>query len=476
EATGRPLMETIIPWHAHATYQRHLDPALAASTDVEFDQRFEATAQHRSGRTFPVELTVTVIRTGTSHRLSLFVRDITERRQAEAQLQIQLERHHLLNQITRAIGERQDLASIYQVVIRTLEDQMPLDFCCLLRYDPLTTAFSVTSIGLKSHDLATELMAPANHQIPRDASGLDRCVLGQVLDEPDLATTTAPWLRRLVRGGMRALVAAPLVVESHVFGVLVAARTAPHSFQPGMGDFLRQLSQHVALAAHQADLYRALQDAYDDLRQTQQAVIQQERLRALGQMASGIAHDINNAISPIGIYAELLLEQEPATHSQARSWLETIVRATRDVAATIGRLKEFYVQRATTLDLVPVDLNRMVRQVIDLTRPRWSDMARQQEQTIDVRTDLAANVPLVLGVESEIREALTNLVFNAVDAMPQGGTVTLRTRVADAADKAPGAELRRSVEVSVIDTGTGMDEATRQRCLEPFFTTKGEQG
>jgi GAF domain-containing protein len=100
------------------------------------------------------------------------------------------------------------------------------------------------------------------------------------------------------------------LIESQVFGVLIAARRSAHGFSSGECEFLRQLGEHVALAAHQAQLYGALQQAYDDLRQSQQVVMQQERLRALGQMASGIAHDINNAISPVTLYTESLLETD----------------------------------------------------------------------------------------------------------------------------------------------------------------------
>src|SRR6185503_5978706 len=127
---------------------------------------------------------------------------------------------------------------------------------------------------------------------------------------------------------------------------------------------LRQLSEHVALAAHQARLHTALQQAYDDLRRTQDSVIQQERLHSLGQMASGIAHDINNAISPIGLYTESLLEIETALSSEGREHLKIIQRAVEDVASTVGRMREFYREREQRLILEQVDLNEMVRQVI----------------------------------------------------------------------------------------------------------------
>jgi signal transduction histidine kinase/CheY-like chemotaxis protein len=269
---------------------------------------------------------------------------------------------------------------------------------------------------------------------------------------------------------MRSLVMAPLRSESTVFGVLVAARRKEHAFSSAECEFLQQLSEHVALAANQAQLYGALQKAYDDLRQTQQAVMQQERLRALGQMASGIAHDINNALSPVSLYAESLLETERNLSERARGYLETIQRAVEDVAQTVARMREFYRQRDVQLALTPVQMNSMVQHVIELTRARWNDMPQERGIVIRTLMELAPDLPKIMGVESEIREALTNLVFNAVDAMPQGGTLVLRTRVADAYPEP------MAVIVEVRDQGIGMDEETRRRCLEPFFTTKGERG
>src|SRR5207247_5896612 len=103
-----------------------------------------------------------------------------------------------------------------------------------------------------------------------------------------------------------------------------AARARLNGFSIGECEFLRALSQHVALAAHQARLYTELQQAYDELRETQQAVMQHERLRALGQLASGIAHDINNTLSPISGFAELLLRNERNLSEHARRHLQHI--------------------------------------------------------------------------------------------------------------------------------------------------------
>jgi CheY-like chemotaxis protein len=209
-----------------------------------------------------------------------------------------------------------------------------------------------------------------------------------------------------------------------------------------------------------------LQRAYDDLRQSQQVVMQQERLRALGQMASGIAHDINNAISPIALYADALLEREPGLSESGRSYVQVIQRAIDDVVHTVSRMREFYRPREPTLVLLPLSLNELVRQVMDHTRARWSDIPLQRGLVIEPRLELAEDLPPVVGVEAEIREALINLAFNAIDAMPYGGTLGVKTFLNEEGE----------ICVMVSDTGVGMDEDTRRRCMEPFFTTKGERG
>ncbi len=279
--------------------------------------------------------------------------DITERKMSEYKVGEQLARMALLNQITRATGERLDLPSIFQVVVRTVEDQLPADFCCICLHDTEARVLSVASIGA-----GTPMILKRGEQLPIGENGLSQCAGGVLVSEADVSNSKHPFPQRLAEAGLRAFVAAPLLVESHIFGVLIAARKQPESFSSGECEFLRQLSEHVALAAHQAQLHTALQQAYDDLRQTQQAVMQQERLRALGQMASGIAHDINNAISPVALYTESLLETEPNLSARARDYLETIQHAIEDVAQTVARMREFYRQREPQLTLLPVQLNR----------------------------------------------------------------------------------------------------------------------
>ena len=218
----------------------------------------------------------------------------------------------------------------------------------------------------------------------------------------------------------------------------------------------------------EAELQRSharLEEAMAELKATQRQVLQQERLRAVGQMASGIAHDFNNSLTPIVSYSELLLEK-PARFDpeQTERYMKVIHTAARDAAAVVGRLRELYRERAEAPPGAAVDVVGCVEEAVALTQPRWKSQALASGITINIQTDFQG-APCVAGDAVEIREALTNLIFNAVDAMPTGGTITIRA----AAD---GDMARLEVE----DTGTGMTEDVRARCTEPFFSTKGPHG
>jgi signal transduction histidine kinase/CheY-like chemotaxis protein len=386
-----------------------------------------------------------------------------ELEQREQRLSAQLARMQLLDEITRAIGARLDLDSVFRVVCSSIEQQLRA-FCVVALLDGESGRLRGAGFGASSHQRAVAI-GLADDGLDVEGDGLVRCLDGLLVHEPVLDALPQALPRRMAAAGLHSAVFAPLQIEGRPFGLIVVAREAPHAFSSGDCEFLRQLSDHVALAARQARLHGDLKRAYDDLRHTQQSALQHERLRALGQMASGIAHDINNAVSPIALYTESLLAHEPGLSATAREQLETIQRAIDDVAQTVARMREFYRPAQPQVALAHVDLNPLVRHVIDLTRARWRDMAHQAGIEIAVRTELDDALPPVMGAEGEIREALTNLVFNAADALPRGGTIVLRTRAAGGA-----------VVVEVADDGVGMDEPTRRRCLEPFFTTKGERG
>jgi len=399
-------------------------------------------------------------------------REVGVRHEAEVRTLRQFERLDLLRRITHAIAERHDLASIFHVVVRSVEEHLPVDFAVLCDYQKQSGALTVSCVGARSEQLALELDMSERTRIEIDQNGLSRCVTGEQVYEPDITTVNFPFPQRLVSGGLRSMVAVPLMVErGNVFAVLVVARRTARAFSSGQCEFLHQLCDHVALAANHAQLHASLQQAYEDLRRTQNAVLEQERLRALGQMASGIAHDINNAISPAAVYVDAILEHETGFSPRTRRQLEVVRRAVDDVAKTVARMGEFYRRKPAQAELTKARPVRVLREVLELTRARWSDMAQQRGVFIETAVESMADDTTVMAIESELREALVNLVLNAIDAMPEGGKLTLRAgRFGAPVDPAS------RVFIEVSDSGTGMDEETRRRCLEPFFTTKGERG
>ena len=394
--------------------------------------------------------------------------DIEEFINASNKVAVQLERMQLLDRITHAIGAHQEARKVFEVVLRSLEQSLGIDFGCVALHDAEPAQITISYVGANSAQLGAQIGITENARLTVDAEALSRCARGELVCMEDLEQLAhSPFCARLLSGNLHSLVAAPLMIEEEVFGVLLVARTAGRSFSADDCDFLGQLSSHLALAAQKAQLYDALQVAYQDLRQTQQTVMQQERLRALGQIATGIAHDINNALSPAALYTQSLLSHEGSLTQRSREHLEVIQRAIEDVAQTVQRMRTFYMPRALELTLVPIDLNQVLVQVVDLTRARWSNMAQEKGIVVEVIQELVPDLPKVLGAESEVRDALTNLMLNAVDALPEGGMIRLRTRHDTRDDQ---------VVVEVQDNGVGMSETTRSRCLEPFYTTKGERG
>lgn len=187
---------------------------------------------------------------------------------------------------------------------------------------------------------------------------------------------------------------------------------------------------------------------------------------ALEGMASGIGHDLSNALSPILGFSEVLLN-EPQNLDDKRflvHCLQMINLAARDALALTRRLRHFYRPRQDEDSFAPVDLNIVIRQVIDLTETRWRDKAKVRGVEFSVRAE-TVKIPVIQGNETELREALINIVLNAIDAMPNGGAIVIRSSAAKGA-----------VAVEVEDNGVGMSEEVRKRCMQPFFSTKGDLG
>ena len=188
---------------------------------------------------------------------------------------------------------------------------------------------------------------------------------------------------------------------------------------------------------------------------------QMEKLSALGELASGVAHDFNNTLAGILGRAQLMLRtNDPEKISRG---LNIIIKCAEDGAKTVKRIQDFARQRRDH-DFEPVSIDQILFDVSEVTRPRWKDRAEASNIQISLDLQIRSKAK-VMGDESELREVLVNMVLNAVDAMPTGGQLTLAAE-----------DVEDSVVISVGDTGTGMAPDVTSRIFDPFFTTKGKAG
>lgn len=211
---------------------------------------------------------------------------------------------------------------------------------------------------------------------------------------------------------------------------------------------------------------RKLEEAMAELERLQEDAMRQERLHVLGQMASGIAHDFNNILSVILSYAEMI-DISATTEQDPQKWkqdLEVIVKAAKDGAQIVRRMREFSVTTEGQHEMLPVSVNDLLNSTLVLSKPKWDTQARSRGIRITTRT-VFGEVPRVMANEAELRQAFVNLIINAIDAMPQGGDLTVRTGLRD-----------DIVWVEIEDTGEGMTPEVLANCTRPFFTTKGTKG
>ena len=198
-------------------------------------------------------------------------------------------------------------------------------------------------------------------------------------------------------------------------------------------------------------------------REVESQLHQAEKLTALGQLAGGIAHDFNNLLQAILGYAQLM-KQNPTNAELIERSLTVVESAAMDGSETVRRIQQFARLRPDE-QFVRVEINQIVQDAVAITRPRWDENIARENHALELCLDLQAGA-LMQGRPAALSEVLTNLILNAMDAMPTGGRLTIATR------DTPGREIR----VTVSDTGVGMPETIRQRIFEPFYSTKGAAG
>ena len=415
------------------------------------------------------ELSDNISENSTGGRL-LILRDVTEQRKASATLR-RLARITTVNAITTNVAEVHDVESIMDTATSQLADLLPADHACGLLLNPDSGDFVVVSVA-GSHQ---------PHPLKLNSRTFDSTVLrpgpsGGGHDLSDANADLDDFARRFAASGLHSVVGHTLSANGETYGAIILGRTDAGSLGPAEVELMNAVGVSVAQAIYGARLVDDLRSMNAELVETQQQVMQQARLRALGQMAGGIAHDINNALSPVVGFSDMLLQRTADLDEHSKKLLQLIRLAALDISRIVERMRQLYRDREESeIELEPVDIKQIVRETIELTRPRWRDHSGSGGE-IRISTDFARALPPIHGVDTEIREALTNLVLNSVDAMPDGGRITIAGYVLPEPALGDDASRPEQVVIDVIDDGIGMSAETATSAIEPFFTTKGEHG
>jgi signal transduction histidine kinase/CheY-like chemotaxis protein len=386
-----------------------------------------------------------------------------------SQAAVALSNSHLFRELTRRQGRLEALVQVSQRVTRlwppaTVQRRIADLYCSLLQAE--VVAFHLLDgerlVRVEARGEAVDQLLPTEIAAKAGPAGevvasAAACVISDV---PGHAGLTPAQHEIAARLGLRTWLSVPVQASDRLVGVLSAV-TGQAALSDDDVAVATTFAAQAGIALENSRLYAQLERALEDVQKGQDQLVQVERLRALGEMAAGVAHDFNNLLAVVMLRTELLLARKPAV--DVAESLTMIRQAARDGAQTVRRIQEFTRTRSSR-PFSPVDVPKLLHEVVELARPRWRDQAQSCGVTYDVRVE-AGPVPTVAGTAEELREALLNLLNNALEAMPAGGRFILRT----AAEKG-------RVVIRAEDSGCGMSEETRRRVFEPFFTTKGAQG
>ncbi len=369
----------------------------------------------------------------------------------------QREKFAALLTVSRAVVNTLDLNTILSMIAKQIRQVIQTDECTVFLYDDREKVLVPAVCDAKSY---VEQMMAVRLKLGEGITGTVALTgRGEIVNdaEADPRALSVPGTPPEQSG----LLCVPLMSREHVLGVITLSRIGSRGFQLDDLELATLFAGQCSAAIANARLYENMKVAYDELRSTQAQLVQSAKLNALGEMAGGVAHDFNNILAAILGRTQLLMQtvEDP----EMRRQLGVVEQAALDGAQTVRRVQEFTRVRQDER-FETIDVNRVLYGVVELTRPAWEAGAKRRGVVVNVHLDLRA-VQTIAGAASELREVFTNLVLNAIDAMPAGGDLWVAS-----------ADESEQVRVQVRDSGVGMDHETRARIFDPFFTTKEVKG
>ncbi len=368
---------------------------------------------------------------------------------------------HAVVAIARGARASHDPASVFALVAGQLREIIALDGVALAIESETDGPLRITQTDPAKGwgSLRTgEPLDPLLTRVAREAGDTPRRI--------GCASSTGTTSRAMVAGGIAELVLVPLSVREGRFAVLLLGAREEGRISGAQEEIAAGLASHLSSALLASELSERVEHAFGEVRSTREHLERSERLRMAGEIAAGVAHDFNNLLGAILGRAQILrMRADKGTVSveDTLKAIGVIERACHDGAETVRRLRRFSQTDGPAEERV--DIERVLRDAVEFTRPRWEAEAQATGRSIAVTVDSPVDA-CVTGRSSELREVFTNVLLNAVDALPHGGVITLQSAV----------DRSGQVVVTVRDTGTGMSPETLARIFDPFFTTKGASG
>ncbi len=358
-----------------------------------------------------------------------------------------------LNAAMHALASNLEIEVVLQQTLREIHTLLEARDASIWLLNPEKSAL-VFAAGAGS----TTATALAGQQIP-----LDHSIASWVIHNRQSALVSHPQedprfykkVDELIGAKTQSLLAVPILVKGEAIGVIEVVDKKQGAFDNHDQELLEALSSSAAVALENARLYQDLQTQFRQLRETQAQLIQSEKMSALGRLTASIAHEINNPLQSIQGCLTLAMEEleEQQRRDRMEKYLQMAESEIRRIAAIVRRVREFY--RPAKQEWQPTDIHAILENILELTGKQL------QHSAIAVEREWCAEPLLVQANANQLKQVFLNLVLNAIDAMPEGGTLTLST-----------AQREGQAWIAFRDTGVGMSPQVLEQLFEPFFTTK----
>lgn len=455
EAVGKPMLPLIIPEHLRGRHSHGLDHYLESDVVHVIGQRMELSAKRREGSEFPIELTITRIELDGAPMFTGYLRDITDRKKAEGRLAAQYA-------VTRALAESNTINEGAPKILQAVCDSLGWEYGSLWTVDRSANVLRCSetwqSLGAGANEfekVSCDFVFPPGVGLPGTVWQEEKPGwIADVVADPDF-----PRFPNAAKVGLHGACAFPIRFRSEILGVVEFLSRSIREPDPDLLAMMVTVGSQIGQFIERKRVEGALGDSEEQLRQSQ-------KLEAIGQLAGGVAHDFNNLLTAINGYSSLALQRLDDKHP-IRGYLEEVKKA-GDRAANLTRQllafgrKQMLQPVALNLNDVVADMSKMLRRLIG--------------EDIQFTAKFDPELMRTKADPGQIEQVLVNLVVNARDAMPQGGHLTIETANIEVdreyASKHFGVQPGSYVMLAVSDTGIGMDEDTKARIFEPFYTTK----